>query len=232
MSVDVDESEGVRILTLRRPPVNALNLPLAEAIHDAVVAARDDATCRAVVVTGIDGFFSAGIDTREVPAYDAATRAVMLRTINRTILALYGLPKPVVAALSGHALGGALVLALACDARLAARGPFRLGLTEVEAGIPFPAGPLAVIRAELSPRCLRLLALTGATGEPASPLLAEVVDRVVEVDALREEAVATARRLAGLRAYARVKAQLRAETCQRLARIVEQDEEPLLARWI
>lgn len=230
--VQTDECEGVRILTLARPPVNALNLPLAEAIREAVAAARDDDACRALIVTGSDGVFSAGIDTREVPAYDAATRAAMLRTINRTILALYGLPKPAVAALTGHALGGALVLALACDARIAARGPFRLGLTEVEAGIPFPAGPLEVVRAELSPRSLRLLALAGATGEPSAPLMAEVVDRVVEASALRDEAIQTARRLAGLRSYARVKSQLRAETCERLARIVEADEEPLLARWI
>jgi hypothetical protein len=55
---------------------------------------------------------------------------------------------------------------------------------------------------------------------------------VVDASALRGEAIETARRLAGLRSYARVKSQLRAGTCQRLARIVERDEEPLLARWI
>lgn len=230
--MEVVERGGVRILTLRRPPVNAIDLPLARTVHAAVVAAAEDPACAAVVLTGVPGIFSAGLDTRAVPAYDAATRAEMLRTINRTMLALYGLPKPAVAALSGHALGGALVLALACDVRIAARGEFRLGLTEVAAGIPFPAGPLAVVQAELSPRCARLLTLTGVTAGPEAPEMSEVVDRVVDAPALLDEAVRTANDLRALRAYPAVKAQLRAETCRRLARIVERDEEPLLAHWI
>lgn len=232
MSVEVEERGGVRILALHRPPVNAIDLPLAQAIQEAVIAAADDAACEALVLTGMDGVFSAGIDTRAVPAYDSATRAAMLRTINRTILALYGLPKPVVAAISGHALGGALVLALACDIRIAARGNFRLGLTEVAAGIPFPAGPLAVVQAELSPRSARILTLTGVSAGPEAAEMEEIVDRVVDAAALLDEAVRTARDLRALRAYPAVKTQLRAATCERLARIVERDEEPLLAQWI
>jgi enoyl-CoA hydratase len=232
VSVESEDRGGVRILTIQRPPVNALELSLAREIHAAVATAADDAACEALVLTGIPGVFSAGIDTRAVPAYDAATRAAMLRTINRTIRTLYGLPKPVVAAISGHALGGALVLALCCDVRIAARGEFRLGLTEVVAGIPFPAGPLAVVQAELSPRNARVLALTGVTAGPESPVMAEVVDRVVDAAALLDEALRTARELRALRAYAAVKAQLRAATCERLARIVEHDAEPMLAQWI
>src|SRR5262245_9782121 len=149
--VECEDRQGVRILRLSRPPVNALNLELALAAEEAVGGLSADAGCAGLVLTGLPGVFSAGIDTREVPAYDAQKRAAMLRTVNRTILALYGLAKPAVAAVSGHALGGAFVLMLACDFRLAARGAFRLGLTEAGAGIPFPAGPLAVVRAELGP---------------------------------------------------------------------------------
>jgi enoyl-CoA hydratase len=156
----------------------------------------------------------------------------MLRTVNRTILALYGLAKPVVAAVSGHALGGAFVLLLACDVRLAARGPFQLGLTEAGAGIPFPAGPLAVVRAELSPDRIRKLALGSLAAGPESEAFAGVIDRVVEPAVLLETALAEARRLCALPAFGRVKQQLRAQTTQHLARIVDRDEEPLLARWL
>jgi enoyl-CoA hydratase len=156
----------------------------------------------------------------------------MLRTINRTICELYSLPKPVVAAVSGHALGGALVLVLACDIRLAARGDFRLGLTETAAGIPYPAGPLTVVRAELAPESVRILALASATAEPDSPLLRGVIDRVVEPSALLDEAVAEAKRLAAMSAFGRVKQQLRAPVCERLRRIVERDEEPLHEQWV
>jgi enoyl-CoA hydratase len=230
--IEVQHRGAVRVIALARPPVNALDLRLAEAIERALVSARDDAGCEALVLTGAPGVFSAGVDTREVPAYDAATRSAMLRTINRTIEALYGLPKPVVAAVSGHALGGALVLVLACDYRFAARGDFRLGLTESAAGIPFPAGPLAVVRAELSPERARRLVLTSAVVGPESPCLHGVIDRVVDPSALLQEALDEAKRLAAIPAYARVKEQLRAETSRQLRRIVERDEEPLHGRWI
>jgi enoyl-CoA hydratase len=232
MTVAIEDRAGVRVLTLERPPVNAVDLDLAQALLGALEAASGDASCRALVLTGSPGVFSAGIDTREVPAYDPPTRATMLRTVNRMVLELYALPRPVVAAISGHALGAALVLALACDVRFAARGPFRLGFTEAAAGIPFPAGPLTVVRAELSPHAARVLALGARPLPPDSADLAAVVDRVVEPSELLAAAVAEADRLAALPAYVRVKTQLRAPTVDVLRRIVDTDDEPLLTGWV
>ncbi len=230
--IEAEHRDGVRVLRLCRPPVNALNLELAQALRRAVAEARASAECTGVVLTGLPGVFSAGIDTREVPAYDAEKRAAMLRTINRTVLGLYGLAKPVVAAVSGHALGGAFVLMLGCDVRLVARGPFRLGLTEAGAGIPFPAGPLAVVHAELAPAQLRTLALGSLTAGPESEAFVGIIDRVVEPADLLEAALGEVRRLSALPAYGRVKEQLRAATIERLTQIVERDEEPLLAHWV
>lgn len=230
--VQSQDRDGVRILRLCCPPVNALNLDLARAAHRALAEAGADERCTGVVLTGAPGVFSAGIDTREIPAYDAETRAEMLRAVNRTVLALYELTKPVVAAVSGHALGGAFVLMLACDVRLAAEGPFKLGLTEAGAGIPFPAGALAVVRAELAPDQIRPLALGSLAAGPESQAFAGIIDRVVEPSALLESAHEEVRRLSTLPAYGRVKRQLRADTIERLVRIVERDEEPLLAGWI
>lgn len=230
--VETEDAGGVRILRLARPPVNALNLEVAQAMHDAVTRAATDPACNAVVLTGAPGVFSAGIDTRQVPAYGPEQRATMLRTINRTILALYGLEKPAVAAVTGHALGGAFVLMLTCDVRLAARGPFQLGLTESAAGIPFPAGPLAVVRAELTPAQLRILALGSVTANAESPLFAGAIDRVLDAAELRDAAVAEARRLVAIRAFGRVKHQLRTATIERLEQIVARDAEPLLTHWV
>ncbi len=230
--VEAEDRAGIRVLRLRRPPVNALNLSLAVALGNAAARATSDASCTGVVLTGADGVFSAGLDTREVPAYDTEQRAAMLRALNRLVLALYALPKPLVAAVSGHALGGALVIALTADARVAARGAFQIGLTEALAGIPFPAGPLAVVRAELSPDQQRKLALGSQGHAPDAPELAGVFDRVVAPDTLLADAVAEARRRATLPAFASVKQQLRADAVERLTRIVEDDDEPLLEGWM
>jgi enoyl-CoA hydratase len=230
--VEAEDRSGIRILRLCRPPVNALDLALAGEVLHAIEKAREDPQCEGVILTGIPGVFSAGIDTREVPAYGAAKHAEMLRTINRLVLALYGFPKPVVAAISGHMLGGAFILALACDARLAAQGTFRLGLTEAEAAIPFPAGPLAIVRAELSPAQIRVLALGALSAGPDAAIFAGILDRVVEPAELVEAAMREALRLVALPGFGRVKRQLRADTVELLARIVEHDEEPLLEGWV
>ncbi|MBV8062933.1 MAG: enoyl-CoA hydratase/isomerase family protein [Nevskia sp.] len=229
--IETENRDGIRLVTLKRPPVNALNLPLVQELGKTVQDARDDVSCTALVLTGVEGFFSAGIDTREVPRYDAATRSLMLRSINRMIGELYSLPKPVVAAVSGHALGGAFVIMLAADLRLAAAGDFRLGLIEAAAGVPFPAGPLAVVQAELSPENARLLALGSQPVGSQSLLERGILDRVVDPAVLVMEAIGEARRLATMQAYAKVKLQLRAAACERLRRIVEDDEEPMHQGW-
>ena len=84
-----EDREGIRVLRLNRPPVNALDLELARATYRAVAEAGADARCTGVVLTGLPGVFSAGIDTRKVPAYDTEKRAAMLRAINQMVLALY-----------------------------------------------------------------------------------------------------------------------------------------------
>lgn len=232
MSVETSDRDGVRVVALARPPVNAVDLPFADAIGAALEAAAADAGCRALVLAGGPPSFCAGVDVKAVPGYDAAARAEMIRRINRTIRALYGMPKPTVAAVGGHAIGAGLVVALACDFRLVADGPHRLGLTEVAAGIPYPAAPLAVVRAELDRHTARDLVLSGRIFGPADPVAARVFDAVLPAERLVDAAVERARDAAGLPAYAVVKRQLKGEALTRLERIVEDDDDPLLAGWI
>jgi enoyl-CoA hydratase len=228
--VEIADHDGVRVLSLARPPVNAIDLALIGALDEVLADAVASRACRALVVTGRATVFSAGIDTKAVPAYDAHTRAEMLRTINRTIHALYGCPKPTVAAINGHALGGGLVVALACDARIVATGAHRLGLTEVTAGIPFPAVPMVVVTSELGPNAARRLVLSGATFE-ATASLATFVDETCPGDQLLAVAIARATALAAAPGYAAVKAQLRGEALARMQRIVDEDDDPMLRVW-
>lgn len=221
----------VRILTVDRPPRNAVDLTLVTALGEAIEAAAGDDACRALVLTGAPPAFSAGIDVKVVPGYDRAARAAMVRGIDRTILTLYGMPKPTVAAVNGHALGGGLVVALACDVRLAAAGGYVLGLLEVTAGIPFPAGPLVVVQSELEPHTANTLALTGCTFGPTDPLAARFLHAVVPAETLVATAIERARGLAELRGYAAVKRQLRAAALAHLERIVRNDADPLLREW-
>jgi enoyl-CoA hydratase/carnithine racemase len=228
--VETEQRDGIRVLALRRPPVNAIDLDVARSLAEALRAARTDDACRGVVVTGMPGVFSAGIDTRVVPAYDASTRAALLRTVNRTILELYGLPKPTVAAISGHALGGALVVALACDVRLAAR---------VRSGSGSPRRRLAsrsrpARSSSWAPSCRpRPGAVSRSPRSCQRPTgRRSPVSSTVEPAALLADAAREAERLAAMPAYSAVKPQVRASALAHLRQIVEQDEEPLLRGWV
>ncbi len=230
MTVTVTPHDRIRVLTLARPPANALERTLIEAITREVVDAARDDTCRGVVLTGGGGFFSAGVDIKVVPTYAPHERKSMLLAINRMVLELYSLTKPMVAAVNGHAIGGGLVLALTADVRLAATGSYGLGLTEAAAGIPFPAGPLAVVEAELPPHTRRQLCLTARTVAPEDPLLIPAIDRWLAPERLMDEAMTEVEALVKLPGHRAVKRQLRAATVRRLREIVEQEDEPLLAQ--
>jgi peptidoglycan/LPS O-acetylase OafA/YrhL len=100
-----------------------------------------------VVLTGGGQVFSAGVDTRAFARYSRDQRQAMVRAITRMVAQLLAIPVPVVAAVNGHALGGGFVLMLACDYRIAVDvEAAKFGMTEAQAGIPFPAGPLEIIR--------------------------------------------------------------------------------------
>jgi enoyl-CoA hydratase/carnithine racemase len=231
-AVRLEQDTPIWRLVVERPPANAIDLDLATALDAAIATAEASPGCHALVLTGTGRVFSAGIDVKAIPSYDAATRAAMLRRVNATMTRLYGLAKPAVAALNGHALGGALVVALACDVRLVAAGSHRLGLTESAAGIPFPAVPLRVVEAEVTSRAGRLATLAGDALDPDAALAAGFVDAIVAPDALLDAAAARAATLAALPAFATVKAQLRRRALDDMRAIVAADAEPLLVRWV
>lgn len=230
--VRIDRTGPVWRLVLDRPPANAIDLEVARDLAAAFADADRSSDCRAFVLTGTGRFFSAGIDVKAVPAYDGAARAAMLRTINSTAAGLYGVAKPVVAAVNGHALGGALVVALACDVRLAAAGDARIGLTEAAAGIPFPAVPLLVVEAEVTSREARLATLVGEAVGPERALALGFVDAVVPPGELLARAHERAAALLAIPGFAAVKAQLRGRALAAMRAVVASDAEPLLARWI
>jgi len=219
--------DGVAVVTLARPPVNALDLPTVLAL-EAVFAQLAVDGVRGLVLAGAGGVFSAGVDTRAFAGYGGADKAALIRAITRMIWRLYALPFPTVAAVSGHAMGGGLVLALGCDVQIAASGDARLGLTEARAGVPFPAGSLEVIRAELSPELLRRLTLTSAVLGPDEFLAHGVLDQVVAADELEARALATVATLASQPAFAAVKQQLRAPMLERLERLAASGDDPMV----
>jgi enoyl-CoA hydratase len=227
-----DHPHGVRVLTLDRPPANALEETLLTDLGAALDAARADDAVRAVVLTGAGTFFSAGFDLG-APRRDAAA-ARALRTLYRdTHVKLLGLPKPTVARLGGHAIAGGLVLVLACDYRLGRDGDSRIGLNEVAIGASFPRVALEIVRLRLPHARAAELAL-GASLYPISQgTRLGVVDELIPADRFDDTVIRRAARLGAFprEAYAHTKAALVAAALSAVAAERPDEAEAAAAVW-
>jgi len=138
MTITISRTDETRLITIDRPPVNALDLDTILALDRAFAAAAQETPNNGVVLTGGGQVFSAGVDTRAFAGYSREQRHAMVLAITRMVSHLLAIPVPVVAAVNGHALGGGFVLLLGCDYRIAAQSDTtKLGMTEARAGIPF-----------------------------------------------------------------------------------------------
>src|SRR4051794_2301467 len=184
--VRIEEAGDVALVTIDRPPANAMNLELLEASHAVLddLAARDPG---AVVLAGRAGVFSAGVDLKLAPTLDAEGQRAMVDGINRMFAGWYSFPRPVVCAVTGHAIAGGFIFALCGDWRVgASEGKF--GLTELRAGIPYPAVAMLAVRAELgAPQARRLVLRSDLADSHAAPA-AGLFDDLAAPDAVRSRA--------------------------------------------
>src|SRR5215207_2911400 len=230
MHVTITERDGVIVLVADRPPVNALDLTLLGELVEAIDRLALDVP-RAVVLAGRPGFFSAGVDLKAMPGYGREQQRRMVEGINRMALGVYGLPCPVVCAITGHAIAGGFVLAVCGDYRVAATDG-RYGLTEVKVGVPYPQGAIGVVRAELSASAARVLVLGNRLVEAEECVRLGAFDEAVAPEAVVRRSIEVAQELAELPAevYARTKAELRAATLVDLHAAAHAD--PLLTAWV
>ena len=229
MSVTASIIDETLLVTIDRPPVNAFDLETVTAFEAAFSEAERKSPGNGVVISGSGEVFSAGVDTRAFGGYGRDRRHEMVHAITRTVARLLAIPVPVVAAINGHALGGGFVLMLACDYRIATDADAaRLGMTEAKAGIPFPAGPLEVIRHELAPELLRRLTLSSAVLGTRELMEARVIDELCAADEVRPRAVAAARSLAQQPAFGAVKRQIRGGLAQRVAALAASGQDAFL----
>ncbi|HYA70569.1 MAG TPA: enoyl-CoA hydratase-related protein [Thermoplasmata archaeon] len=129
-----NDEEGVEILTLKHPPVNALSTALLEGLSQQVEALAKDPKVRTVVITGDGQYFSAGADLKELATLDLASAPDVVRKGHAIFQRIASLRPPVIAAINGLALGGGLELALSCDLRIAGESA-KLGAPEVNYGL-------------------------------------------------------------------------------------------------
>ena len=185
-------ADGVAVVTLQHGKVNAISSELLRQLRG-VVAALEEQLPGAVVVTGGERIFAAGADITEFAGPEEA------RTIGSLFVdafdSLAALPRPVIAAVSGFALGGGCELALACDLRIASTKA-KFGQPEILLGIIPGGGGTQRLARLVGPARAKDLIFSGRQVDAAEALAMGLVDRVVEPEQLTEAALAWARELA------------------------------------
>lgn len=183
-------------MQLNRPPANAYNLDVLKDLDAAIEEVRHRDEARVVIVHGNERFFSAGADITSFVGASAEALATFALCGHQALDKLERLPKVVIAAIEGHAMGGGLEIALACDLRFMARGKGRLGLVEVKIGaIPGMGGTQRLPRRIGKTRALRMM-LTGETVDADEALRLGLVDAVHEPADLIPKTIEYARTLA------------------------------------
>src|SRR5271167_833464 len=189
--IDLKIENGIAVVAIRHGKANALDIELCDAIAQCFEKLRRS-DARAVVVTGQGRMFSAGVDLLQVSSGGADYVRRFLPALHRLYDAVFFHPKPVVAAINGHAIAGGCVLACCADRRIMARGGGRMGITELLVGVPFPALAFEIVRFAVPGRYLPDFTYAGATYDVDASLARGWVDELVEANALTERARAVA----------------------------------------
>ena len=191
--LEIDGAVGV--LRLDRPPVNAINAEMHHQLIEMAARIAQDRTIRAVVVYGGERAFAAGADIREMAELNSSQITVLIRSLNDAVTAVARLPQPVVAAVTGFALGGGCELALAADFRIVADDA-RLGLPEITLGVIPGAGGTQRLPRLIGVTKAKELIFTGRAVDGAEAVRIGLATRAVPADRVLPEAMALATRLA------------------------------------
>ncbi|MER5768310.1 enoyl-CoA hydratase/isomerase family protein [Streptomyces sp. NPDC001985] len=194
-TVHFEVRNGVGTIRLDRPPMNALDIAVQDRLLELAAEAgrRDDV--RAVILYGGEKVFAAGADIKEMREMDHAGMVVRSRALQESFTAIARIPKPVVAAVTGYALGGGCELALCADYRIAADNA-RLGQPEILLGLIPGAGGTQRLARLIGPSRAKDLIFTGRQVRAEEALALGLVDRVVPAAEVYEQAHAWAAKLA------------------------------------
>lgn len=221
-TVRYEQQGDIAIVTLDDGKANALSYALMDEAEQALARAQQEAA--AVVLAGRAGRFSAGFDLKEMMSGVDKARALVGRGAG-FLLGLYALPMPLVVACSGHALAGGALTVLTGDVRVGVDGPFKIGLNEVQIGMPIPILAMELARDRLKSAYLTRATLFAQTAEPKEAVEWGYLDELAAPDALLSTAIARAKALAALSrdAYAKSKMAMRERTIRYVKETLDDD---------
>lgn len=185
--LEISDQGGIRTIQLNRPPVNALSLELLNALAQAVDTAPGEGA-KGIVLAGLPGMFSAGLDLKALQSAGPKGVEEIIEALNNACKSLAKSSIPVVAAITGHAPAGGMVLSLFCDYRFMADGEFKIGLNEVRLKIPLP--PLAMVGLEqvVGLKNAKIFSNEGEFYSPQEAMAMDLIDEIAPADEVVQQA--------------------------------------------
>ena len=227
------ETRGsVEVVRLERGKVNALDLELVTALEE-TLAELERSDARAVVLTGAGRSFSAGVDLFRVLGDGPEYVQRFVPHVVSAFRKLFTFPRPVVAAINGHAIAGGCVVAWACDHRIMAEGEGTIGVPELLVGVPWPVLALEIVRFAVPHFRAQDLVYSGRTVGPDEARRMGIVDETVEPERLLESALEVAERLASIppAAFRLAKRQLRDPALERADTVGREMDAEVARSW-
>jgi enoyl-CoA hydratase len=229
-TVRVERTGGIAALRLDKARGNAIDEAL---VRDLTAAARDagaDPSVKGVLlVSAHPKVFSPGLDLVTLTELDRGAMERFMLLFAEMVWALYGLPKPMVAGVGGHAVAGGCILALTADHRVLRRGA-QIGLNEVRVGVPLPWSVCELLRASVAPSALARVALLGRNFADEEALAIGLADELADADGFEDACRARLEEFVEKDAYslAATKAALRADVLERM----KAHEKEQLGGWL
>ncbi len=227
--------DGIGVITLTRGVTNAINPEMITALTNALDEMLTSGTdVKAILLTSAnDKFFAIGFDLPQVLNFTKVDFQEFYQAFNRLSMVLYQVPKPTVAALTGHATAGGCILALCCDYRVIGQGRTLMGLNEVKLGVPVPYPGDLILRDLVGNRYAREIMELGEFYQPDKLLQFGMVDEIVEQTQVREKALEKALQFAALPslAFQQIKQNRTQPVVDRIQDLLAVKEQNFLRCW-
>ena len=232
-TIKVNIKDKIAVLSLNRGKSNAINAEMVAELNQMVKNIENDDSIAGLILTGKDGFFSAGLDLIELYNYDEETIKNFWIDFLNLVTRLVSFKKPMIAAISGHSPAGGCVLALCCDYRIMAEGKFIIGLNEVPIGIIIPESIFHLYSFWLGQANAYRFLLEGKLMHTQEALSTGLIDEVVNPESILHAAERKMLTYIKLErnAWQQSKKNMRAELLKKVSADPTEMISPMLAQW-
>lgn len=232
--VHTEYHDEVALIKLSRGTTNALNLQLINELSETLQKVEQDPNVHGLVLTSSnEKFFCIGYDVKELYNLSKEDFTVFYKAFNKFCLNLYTVPKPTVAAVTGHAIAGGCALTLCCDYRYIAEGRKLMGFNVVKLGIPVPYLVNCILQHTVGARTTRDISDSGEFYLPEQLLSTGMVDCVLPVEEVIPKAIEKAQSLGALpqKAYAIIKHNRVEQVEQQILQHLAEKEQLFIECW-